>query len=852
MEQTIISWVRGGGGRSGKDRDSKKNLDVSKKQVSSRRDGIIRPPKPKFEGGKTRRKETKENASVRRFTMGSSEMLPAPTTDLRNFIGVVVPQGHGKTMLAREEGWIDFDSLISSRSLDSLRETAYDEIKAGRSIEDASTNFAAEARETLKLLNPDYPTILMCQTFSLLEAIGVDCIGAVAVRPDVVLKHNKRRQLHELLMIEKNIEEVVNYDRWDSAEVALMEGMDDVRWYIYNICQHLGIPISQPHLYSMVDENIRSCKYKTGKYPPLTEVVSDYYAGLIPREVVDHHVQAAGLRSYQGFGFTMNDWAKVVGHANSTRGSTTFSDIDWNAWPMSLKGLSESLDLAQHDDIRFIIEAHKGEHERFILGLILHWKMLGLTSGLKSKLLPLYAVKRVHWVAVFSKVRDGVLASNGLFGQPLTVEERELVISMRLLAAGEFSQLQRLLTSEQGSCPRRSPTRLIQDSASRGLDSVVFCADSHQERELAFSEMLKQSRMSSLNEVDWDGKLTRLQSIAKSIGKDLSLRWRDEQRGLERVSRILAGLLKRWHKACLIRDEWSDMTNALLEECSEHEALGDAIAAMLSCSIQEGSEGHDWSVRVMEALKGFVVCGLVCEGKGKVVMQQTHKLLRPCVLGMNEAEIWSKAISLNIPRGALGCFSSGISHLQLLNELCGWSTNKTVMVMEMINSSSWMPNMSKRATLAGLCRWRNFFTDVQERYIFEKIADSYTIRSMGRSYLKVEHRLMELISVKTSSGGLGCGPTLYDAKVNKGTDGFWNGHGKIGFGRKSRMSGDPGSIADMIELFERDDGREQKTIAPKSIYEVGLASLQVIRADNKSHLSRHARLLVRLAEERQK
>lgn len=755
MEAKVLSWIRASGkARGGRDKEKHIAIKVhDNKGSSTRRDGTKREPKYKVK--------------VNRLTMSHLPNHESPKSDLRNIIGVVVPQGHGKTKLSEEEGWVDFDSLVSSRLLDELREGVYEEVQAGRSIELASTALAEEGLKSLRIMNPDYPTILMCNTFSLLEAMGVECVGAVAVKPDVILKYNQHRAQHERLMIEKNIEEVV---MMGGSRVAVMDDIDDVRWYIYNICQHSGIPIARPDLYDMTEETIRDLKYY-GSFPPLSEVVNDYYAGVIPREVVDYHVKHQGLRSYQGFGFTQNDWARVAGYASLARGSTQYDDRDWVDWPLSLSLLSETIDLSEHDDIKFIIDSHKGEHERFVLALIFHWKMLGSTCGIAKSILPLYGVRRVHWVSCLTKIRDGVLASNTLFGKQLTMDERSLIISMRLLAAGSFAQLGRLLESEQGAFPRSSPNKELIGNASTSLDSVIYAPSDMEKKNKLLARIIQQSHISEIRNKDWSGSLARLESIALGVGRELASHWEGEQDCGKRVSMIMKGIIHRWHKACMIRDEWSDMCNQLLEEKAGSNSLGDAIGAMVSCDIISGSSGTDWSLRIMEAFKGFVVCGIVSRGKGRVLMQQSEHGLRPCVLGMSEGEIWAKAFKLSIPRNALGCFSKGLSEIQMLNELCGWSSNKTVMILEMINTKSWLPSIGDRTLLALLCRWQGYFDQGDSAYLFSKIADRYCKSILGRSYLRVKDRLGVLMSICCTDGGLGCGEVSYHGKMSTRRDG---------------------------------------------------------------------------------
>lgn len=797
-------------------------------------------------GRRKSKKHSSKTGSLRFSKLPSLVGASSPYSSMQAFKGVVVPMGHGKTTLAREEGWIDVDSLVHPRVLTDVKEDFFDLLQSGASFEEASLVIAKEVRPALRLLNPHENVVFMAQSFSLLEALGIECLGAVAVAPDAVLPLNAHRSEHERLLIRRNTEEILERDGVDGQSVHFGEDIDDVRWFIYCMCEAVGIKVAKPDQYGVDQDYIHDERFKTGEAQDLEATIDAYDRGLIPRETVNYQIHINGLKSYRGLGFTWNDWARVASYSEYTRGGPRDEDDDWAGWPVTLKSLSEGVPLEQHDDVQAILASHQNEHERFVLTLILHWKMLGMESGISQKLFPLYSVRRVHWNGVFDKIREGVLASNTLFGMLLTAGERELVLSMKLLASGSLNQVREVLKTQGGSYPRRVPSGKDEEKLITSLGTVRFSIANEESKLAQFSRLMSTTKVRELRAIDWQGELNVRERIIKAIGMELADTWSGEKDWEVRLCRILRSLAIRWYKACIIRDEWSDLACRILEGKGIQGMIEHGVAAMLSCDIDTGTSGIDWGLRVLEAIKSFMVCAIVLDRDGAIVMQNSNGQVHPCILGLPEAEIWGRIAQRNIPRNALGMFSDGVGGIKRLVEIGVWSRSKTVMLMEMINATSWMPKITNRMLLASVLRWKRSFTSREESYMFSKLASCYTIKILGRSYLSIADRLEELGKIASGDGGLECTESPVRGRLGM-RDKLWSGHGTVKAHTQVAKTRAKRSLTAMLADYENDEG-DSPRINTYGINLVGILGVQLVKLEGKGRLNLHCELVQELAD----
>lgn len=816
-----------------------------------------RPHVHRPRASKDQKKRNKEVADGVRYRL---TLLPKGTdeadvpSDLReDFIGIVVPMGSGKTFMSGLEGWVDFDSLIKPQRREILWEEVYTSVSGGADMSESLREISAEAMKTLQLLRPASRTVLLVQHHAILHHLKVQCVGCVSLSPEVAMEVNGRREEHEKLLMQKNMQEVFA-DR--STEVTPYTAMSfsDVRWYIYNICEHFGMCCGAPDEFGVDFQGVMDHSVTDGKAHDLNRVVELYEAGKIPSAVVDYQVRLHKMRSYKTFGFTMNDWAEVMCRVSCAQAAGYDSDQDWTGWPISLNSLSKDSDLSQHDDVSHLLKVHSGEHERFIVTLILHWKGLGISSGLGARIFPLYSIKRVHWLSIFCIIKESVIRSGAYMGLALTKPERDVLLNMGLLSVGSAASLSRLVDSAKVSSPRRHPGRESVEEISRGLDRVVYAPEDRPMAEAELGINLAKSSLPSLVRLDWSpgnlGKMKRVDSISLCIGLELTSRWTGQPGAVNSINGLMHRICTKWFKAGIIRDEWSDMISELLDQETESHTVSHAIAAAVSCDMEDGMSGMDWSLRMLECFKGFVACTLVAGKHGRVLLNESRGHRSPCVLGMSEAEIWRSVAKNDIPKNSLGCFSSGFNILQEANELCKWVTNPTICLLEMINSESWAPDLSRRLQSGLMLRWKHICTGVVDGYLLENLLDSYSRKVYGKKFSRVESRLSTLSRMKRTDGGLECATgTVHRGRVSLGKDGFWDGHGDVKLGREYKRDKADETVESLIESYS-DVGRVRQNdmqVSSKSIYAVGLAACVAMRERGHQKVSQNCKLLLKLA-----
>jgi len=778
-------------------------------------------------GSRERKSKSEKSKSKKSSDRGARfSMLPnrpVEYSSLQNIKGVVVPSGHGKSYLGQSEGWIDIDQLVSPRHLTDITENILDEIASGRSIEDASMLMQPSVSAALRILNPQEPVILMCQTFQLLEALGVECVGGVIIKPEVVMQYNLNRSEHERLLIQKNIEEAFEAAVSRDIEILTGDSIEDVGWYIYNICANYGIPTGHAAKFNLVDEFLRDPQLGDLTKMSLDELIRYNRQGKVSTETVDYFVRKAGLKHYQSYGVSWNDWAKVMSLAESNRGKSEFDDADWSKWPVTLPSISSQIELSEHEDLQFIAQAHTGEHERFIVGLMLHWKMFGQPSSIRDRLLPLYSIRRCHWVQTFTRISAAVTRSGNLCKFPLTHEERELILSMRLLAAGSFESLRDLMSSQSSAFARQVPGEETLTRLGYAIDRFRFCAPT------GLRELEPKNRQ--LKNV-----------IAEAVSANLESRSGDGHDNAT-FRRIRAKIQSTWSRACIMRDEWSDGVHRLLDREVATDDMAHAIASMLSCDFDIAASGLDWGIRVYGAMTEMILCFLISKA-GTVVMQERNGEIAPAVHGVCEDELISRMNRLGVPRTGLFGRSSQYSTVQGILELGAWGQSKTVMLLEMINMDSWMKT-DKRLYLTALTRWSEKFSTGEEREVFKRVADSYTVKLCGEKFDTIRAGLSACKEIRWEDGGFECTTTVRQGKIDV-VDGVWSGKGKVVIGKSVGLrAGLDLTLHEHINLYAC-DSLETKNISAYAVYNLGISCCLLLQKTRKGQLDNHATMVQKM------
>ncbi|APR73430.1 hypothetical protein [Isaria javanica chrysovirus 1] len=783
--------------------------------------------------------------------------IPVPSEDevRSDFVGIVMPMGHGKTTLAREEGWVDFDSLISPKKRNELLDEVYERIAGGASIGCALSVLLPEAKKTLALLRPKERWVLVAQDACLLAGLNVECAGGIVMDERVVLEACQGRQEFEEILIRKNMAEVAEQQA-GAGTLLTSESYEETRMLAYRICIAFGITVSRPSDFGLTDPLMSQGPGLTSTKMDLEDMVTYYDKGKVPRESVDYQVHLSGLQSYKGFGFTSNKWAKFLSKVTETIGDVSFVDADWNPRVMSLDTFGSHSDLSGHDDVQYILSAQKGEHERFVLGLLLHWKGIGMHCGLGNRLLPFYGVRRCHWKSVMANLRECVASSGTFMGLNLTMEERKHIMSLGLLVGGSLNELKGQMFGMKVSYPRIAPGLAVENKVIKQLDQVGFKFEVGRAECLVLEKLLGQSSLSTISHLVWavgdqPSAMPLNEAIAISLGLELCRRWGDNDSALERIPGITHKLITKWYKVCVLRDEWSDFINRIMAAEVRNFGLAQAIAKICSCDPQAGTSGLEWGVRVCEALKGFIVCSIVTL-PGKligVVEDRATGQCRPCVGGIEEGDLWKAIIQSNIPRHALGVFGGTVSALSLANELCEWQDSPTVAILEMVNCHSWEPRIGPGRMATCIYRWGRVCSGKVSDAVSSFMLNSHSYSRFGHSYARIASRLEFYARLSSRCGGLGCHQTHIDSgSVEKiGPRGEWIGTGKI-HTLKEEKRADTTTLAEKISQFQ-DQGLQYGT--PKDIRLAinlcGMVVCSLLQDQGKSALNINATLLTALA-----
>jgi len=813
-------------------------------------------PRPKDRGsgkkGKTAQEEKKIGRALRsnRPTLKLPAYVPPSDVDLReDLVGFVLPMGQGKTTLAREEGWIDFDSLLAPSQKKDLQLDALEAIRRGASIYGAFTPLALKAKETLDLMRPRGTWVVLAPTGKILADLGVRCIGAAVVNPEVATQRNGHREEYEKLLMTKNAEEVMSDEALD---VAPLSDYKHVRLHFYNKLAEEGIPVARPCDFVHEDLFTKSDYARSGRFP-LDQVIDAHVRGHITVETVNYQLTEHNLKTYQSYGVTPDIWAQNLSLVTSCSSPTGFRDTDWVGKPLSLDSFSSLADVSEHDDVQQLLASHRGEHERFTIALILHWKMIGIHHPLASRLFPLYMIRRVHWSAVWSRLRKCMIGSRKFLDIELTDEEMEEILCMEILPAGSIPDMTHHIQNKHRyhPCPVPSPGDV--SAVCKRLSEVEYTTDRYNDKDAKehLARVMSRSRQEGVSQLIWEmpetGDCDLAATVAYYLGLELCMRWREHQ-GVDRaIGTIMHKVRSKWYKVGVIKDEWSEMIAFVMDQRLGVE-LAQAMASGLGCGLEEGSAGEEWGLRVANYLMGVVTCAIVAGQDGKVVFQRNRETgaITPCVLGVDTPTLWLRIARSRIPSHALGLFKSGSTGLRLANELAQWSRSRTVALLEMVNYKSWYQRVSRREACAAMVRWDAVFRSSGSREMVKKMLNVISRDAVGREYESIRTRLYQLETVGGKFGGLGAHVKYSDrAECSTAKDGFWDCHGEIKITRERRRR--QPYIPGLVDSFLQPEhgARGETSLAIRLIGPMGVETLAQM---GLGRINEHAQLISHMAQ----
>lgn len=368
---------------------------------------------------------------------------------------IVMPSGHGKTTLANRYGVIDVDNLVSKELHNKLVDWRVEILTKGESWRDHNQEWFNEVNSTLNVMVFTKPTVILVHTEETALEIGAKIIGGVCytkqgLENSISNRSNVGKHFARLNLYTVQGSRVFNPIRCTSP--------DEIESAFLMMMNENDLAVGAPNMYSNTVWNRNYASYVPrwvleGDMPcdfNLLDVITMFAEGQVPKECVDYYVRCLGLDSAQGFGVTMNDWAKVCAQISfgigEPKGELVTNDylhvneqfpfrskMEQLRANMTMRRMVKVFDIWSHEDCRDIARYHIGDGNTFVTGILLHWKGLMQHSKVHHVIRNWYKVSYNEWSDTFKLVHNYVRTSNWLFDMPLTENVRQNMMYMDLL-----------------------------------------------------------------------------------------------------------------------------------------------------------------------------------------------------------------------------------------------------------------------------------------------------------------------------------------------------------------------------------------------------------------------------------
>ncbi|AZT88569.1 hypothetical protein PrCV1_s3gp1 [Penicillium raistrickii chrysovirus 1] len=688
--------------------------------------------------------------------------------------GIVMPMAHGKSTLAQAEGWIDCDSLLTPGARKRLSGQVLEKLGDGADYEVALEDMVQLMSKALQVMAPSKPTIILSHSRELLIGCGIRPLAILSLEESVFEQNMRLRDDAEkyAARISKRYLEACEQE---FEPLIVVQDNEYMRQVVYQIADSVGVELGAPKLndpeYPLPDGigGEESCD--------LNKLVDMHERGMVSTAVVNYQINLQGLKAYRGYGFTANDWATTAAHLvdSTSAGDPVIPTLD--NWPLTLEAIGKSFDMSEDVDGQALLAAHGGEDEAFILGLLLHWKLYGIQNDTTGRLRLLYYVRRTKWDIVMRKIRQGVLGSGTFMGEPITLIERDILLSLHMLSATTKSALMEKWRTEKMGYPTSRPSRELQGNYTDIIPKLVVqvpASDPHYERE-AWDIFLKgniQPLQDCWKGLLGEGPLRRKHVIAYLLGVRLLNEWEGEQGSLRIVREAMKQVATNWFRVGKIRDEWFDFTAQILDgECKADDKIAQMAVMMVKTPSCQGLSGAPWGVRVSEAVQRIVIVGWCGSRLGNsVALQDFGEGPMPVVLGHEEAAYVSEMMKIGAPKYMTSVAGSEESVISTLSELVDWSRSGVGLVLEIVNSGSWLGSLSQKEKIALISNWAvKRDTRGVDPELLGVLLEKFTKRWLGRSYTsKLVGQLQEMMQLSRRDGGLGTAKMVFRGSIKLG------------------------------------------------------------------------------------
>nr|ACT79256.1 RNA-dependent RNA polymerase [Cryphonectria nitschkei chrysovirus 1]ACT79257.1 RNA-dependent RNA polymerase [Cryphonectria nitschkei chrysovirus 1] len=371
-----------------------------------------------------------------------------------NLFAIVMPAGHGKTHYAKKFGFIDVDELATPaqhNELVSMRQAAVSGITTWSAHNMA---WVGILNKTLDLFDYSKPNIIFVHHEEAALEIGAVVLAGLRLTKTAFEMNIRTRAPDDKLFSH------ASYDSWGKMRFTpnMKDGLTnrEVERLIIKILCVNNLPIAAPHMYEVNRSPYyaQSCPpwVLRGESPPdrdvdISELVSLFEGGVIPREAVDYYVKQGYTKTSLDFGLGHGDWAPTLAKVASAIGEPQDFDPDGDLMEVfppretrevtrsnvTLRRLDETFAIFEHDDVYSLCTYHVGEPHVFVCSLIAEWKGLMVRLPCARLVARWFCVSYDKWPNILKELHTLVRTSRFLMNTEITEKERQALMYMDLL-----------------------------------------------------------------------------------------------------------------------------------------------------------------------------------------------------------------------------------------------------------------------------------------------------------------------------------------------------------------------------------------------------------------------------------
>lgn len=405
-----------------------------------------------------------------------------------NLYAIVMGSGHGKSTISRRYGVIDIDDLVTEREHNALVDERRTIIERDGEWKQHNDRWFAAARKTLSIMDLTQNTVVLVHTEEAALSIGAKVMGGINLAETALAKNVKDRAPFERLEAKSNL--VRNKAHHSTYKPLECKDRIDVERAFLTLMNVNSIPVAAPYKYPT--------RYKNSCYSPtcpdwvlegklkqgtnLYDVVKMYESGMVPKECVDYYVKQFDTVSYEGFGTTLNDWAKlcakVASEIEEPKANFTLEDRDdvnelfpfgsvreRNRANCTVRRLMKVFKIQKHKEVVEILSHHVGQRNVFVTSVVAAWKGLLSALPMHAFALSLMKVRYAAWTKVMKEVHTFIRSSNFLFQAPINEDQRQRLMYMDLLIGRTDYELTVEMALENRVGADEEPVHLAYDAS---------------------------------------------------------------------------------------------------------------------------------------------------------------------------------------------------------------------------------------------------------------------------------------------------------------------------------------------------------------------------------------------------